>query len=401
MGTEETRPSSEASSTHRKKSEPDIYEEINLRVKQKLKEQREADEKLQNEREAKRQIEKSRHDEILASTQATIAKNKEVLESTRGTLERLQGVINGVKETEQKFKDFQNAFGEIMSRSLNKCFGIFGGDVEELKKKHGAPKESSIEEVASAIAAASSISIITGAGVSAESGVFTYKNNAETWEIDGNQLSLQEVMNIDILKGYPLEFWQNIQYNRIRFGSCSPNNVHYSLADLMFLFRSKGKKASLITQNIDGFDRSILGNDPDFYEIHGNTNLMRCMFECCDELFPCPDLNEYISTIPLCPLCGAISRPNVLLYGEGYTEKWYRAETASKAVKESDLLIVIGTQIKCGFPAERVSEFCNSDKTIIEINVEPVIQYGKVLVLPSTCGQVFPPIVEVARNMNR
>ena len=53
-------------------------------------------------------------------------------------------------------------------------------NVEELQKKHGMPKESSIEEVASIIASASSISIITGAGVSAESGVFTYKESTET-----------------------------------------------------------------------------------------------------------------------------------------------------------------------------------------------------------------------------
>ena len=210
---------------------------------------------------------------------------------------------------------------------------------------------------------------------------------------------MQEVMNIDVLGDNPLEFWQNIQYNRTRFASCSPNAVHYALADLMVFFKNKKKQISLITQNIDGFDRQILGNDPDFYEIHGNTHMMRCMFECCDEVFPCPDLDDMIFNIPLCPLCGAIARPNVLLYGENYTEKWFRADTAAACCKEAEVLIVIGTQLKCGFPLQRVNEFGKQGKVIIEINVEPVVLFGNVFVLPFTCGQVFPPIVEVVKNI--
>lgn len=382
-----------------KSTELSIHEIIQIRVQERLKEQREKEAEANREYEEKRSIEKARHDAILASSRATIEKNKEVLESTQGTLDRLQIVMDGIKETEKKFKDFQDSFGRIMSQSLEKCLGLVENP-EEMIEKFGRPKESSIEEIAELLSNAESIGIITGAGVSAESGLYTYKDSLETWEIDGNSMTMQEVMNISILQEYPLDFWQNIQYNRMRMATCSPNGVHYALADLIGIFRNKGKKACMVTQNIDGFDRQVMGNDEDLFEIHGNTHIMRCLFECCEELFPCPDFSDMLYSIPLCPRCEAIARPNVLLYGEGYSENWYRASTAGERIKESEVLIVIGTQLKCGFPNQRVIEFAQAGKVIIEINVEPVVVYGKVLVLANTCGEVLPSIVEAIRNMS-
>ena len=126
---------------------------------------------------------------------------------------------------------------------------------------------------------------------------------------------------------------------------------------------------------------------------------MRCLFDCSENTFPCPPLSDELYSIPLCPLCGAIARPNVLLYGEGYTENWYRATTAQQATKDSEVIIVIGTQMKCGFPHQQVTTAAKDKKIIIEINVEPVVKYGNVFVLPRTCGEVIPAIVEAVTNM--
>lgn len=382
---------------NKKEPEKSICDIIQEQVKERLRKQKIEDALRQAEIDAKRKVEKDRHDEIIASSRATIEKNKQVLESTRETIDRLHNVINGIKETEQKFKDFQDAFGRVMSAGLERCFGEFN-EFSDFNESFGVARETTIEEVAGIISSHQNIAIITGAGVSAESGVFTYKDNSETWEIEGKHLSLQEVMNISILESSPLEFWQNIQYNRIRFASCSPNQVHYALSDFIQFYNSIGRKASLITQNIDGLDRSILGDNPNLYEIHGNTHEMRCMFNCCEILFPCPPLDDMISTIPMCPECGGLARPNVLLYGEGYTEQWFRADTASEAVKNADVLIVIGTQTKCGFPAQRVREFIKSGKHIIEINVEPVIKFGNTFVLPRCCGEVVPHFIEAVKS---
>lgn len=181
-----------------------IDQYISLRVKEKMALEKIDDDIRKKEYNDKEAIKKKRHDDILASSRETIERNKKLLESTQNTLDKLKVTIDGCKETEQKFKDFQEAFGNIMSASLSKVFG--GEDTEEMVKAHGAPRVSTIEEVAEKISEMSRIVILTGAGVSAESGVFTYKDNEDTWDIDGKSMTYQEIANVDILQGYPLEF---------------------------------------------------------------------------------------------------------------------------------------------------------------------------------------------------
>ena len=253
----------------KKEGEQSIMDIINITVQQRLKEQRAQEAETKRVNDEKRSIERARYDEILASSRATITKNREVLESTQSTLERVQSVIEGVKDTEKRFQDFQDSFGKVLAQSLERALGLGGLEsIEESEAEHGRPRETSIEEVASILCSAESVSIITGAGISAESGVYTYKDSQETWDVGGRALTMQGVMNINILQEYPLEFWQNIQYNRVRMGACSPNAVHHALSDLLHYFRQKGKKACMVTQNIDGFDRQVMGNDKDLFEIH-------------------------------------------------------------------------------------------------------------------------------------
>lgn len=179
---------------------------------------------------------------------------------------------------------------------------------------------------------------------------------------------------------------------------CNPNSTHWAIAELFNFLRFKQKRVTLITQNIDGFDKSVIGADPDLCEIHGNTHYMRCMFECCSHIFDGPPIDEMVEMIPCCPACGALARPNVLLFGENYNEELYRSESALRAIEECDCMIVMGTQLHCALPAEAVRQSAKLGKLIIEINIEPVIKYGNVLVLPDRCGSVFPPIVDIVRD---
>lgn len=374
-----------------------IIEYINKKAQESLKQQRAYEAKRAAENEEERRIYRERHNAILLATRKTIEKNKEVLENTENTLGRMKATMNDIKQTEKKFQDFHDSFDRAMKAALSNCFdGI--EDPEEMKSAHGVPQRSSIQEVSEILLSCRNIAIITGAGVSAESGVFTYKGNEETYQIGGSPMKLQEIMNCDIFNRYPLEFWQNIQFNRSRFAACRANLVHDSLNTLINLYKGKGRKVSLITQNIDGFDKEKLRNSPDFYEIHGNTHEMRCKDLCCGTVVPCPDFKVELIAIPSCLKCGGIMRPNVLLYGESYSEEFYRAITAGNACKEADALVIIGTQIKCGFPLGQVNGFAKTGKPIIEINLEPVIQYGKVYVLGSKCGDVLPKIVESIRK---
>ena len=377
--------------------EQSITDYIQEKVKESLKAMREQEAKEQAENDAKRKAERARHDEILAASRETLAKNKIILESTQGTLDRLQSTIQGIKETEKKFQDFQDAFNKAMKDKLEQCLGT--DDYEEMKEKYGSPRPSSIEEVGQVLSQVSSVAFILGAGVSSESGVFMYKGNEETWDIEGNSMKLTEVMDLNILQSSPLEFWQAVQYNRMRVLSCCPNPVHFALTEFLGFWRSIGRSVKILTQNFDGFERWIVGQDPDLYEINGNLHEMRCLFECGNEIFPSVEVDDMLYSIPLCPQCSAIARPNFYLTGDSMNEVFYKSDSAAQGVEMAEALVVIGTQLNRDFVWGIVQEFAKTGKIIVEINIEPVIEYGNVLVLPARCIEVVPPIVEVVKSI--
>ena len=375
-----------------------INEYIKMRAAESLKQQREEEAIRQAKFDEQRLKDRAEYESIIESTRKCLARNREVLENTTSTLSRLHNTIEGIRDTEKKYEEYKEAFGAAMKRALEQAFGD-NENIEDLKAAHGLPVISNVKDVVKVLKDCRKIAIITGAGVSAESGVFTYKDNEEKYLIAGAKLKLQEIMNINIYDYHPLEFWQNIQFNRNRFKACSPNAVHEALFQLMQLFKRKGRKVSLITQNIDGFDKVKLANNPDFYEIHGNTNEMRCKALCTNTISPCPDPKIDLTEVPTCKSCASIMRPNVLLYGESYSEEFYRANSAIEACKEADALIIIGTQIKCGFPEARVKDFGKTGKPIIEINIDPVVEFGRVLVLNGKCGQIVPPLVQTLSKL--
>uniref|UniRef100_A0A7S3IAN1 Deacetylase sirtuin-type domain-containing protein n=1 Tax=Fabrea salina TaxID=342563 RepID=A0A7S3IAN1_9CILI len=374
-----------------------IVDEINRKVAERIKLRKLEEEKLNQEREEKRKAEKEKHELILKGCRETVSRNKKVLESTQSTIDKLNQTISGLKDTEKKFQDFQDAFQRVLTAGLNKYFGE-QEDIEEMKAKHGVPRIVSVEEAAMNILEKENLVFLLGAGVSAESGVFTYKDDDETWEIEGQSYKQQEVHTVDVMQSYPLEFWQNMHFNRMRISSTSPNQSHLSIAEFYHFLNSKGRQVSVITQNIDGFDREVLGPDARLYELHGNLHLQRCMFECSLEAIPGPPVSEFLEIIPCCPNCGGLMRPNVLLFGESYSEELYSSGTAAEAVKSADCIIVIGTQLKCTLPNNWVKESAKLGKLIVEINVEPVVNYGNVLAVPERVGSSFPTILEIVKE---
>jgi NAD-dependent deacetylase len=314
--------------------------------------------------------------------------------------------MDGIKNTERKFKEFQQAYDKLLTGCLTSALaGMSGGDVEPvetLQEKYGKPRGSDLEEAAFRLSECRSIVFIVGAGVSVESGVPTYKGNDEKWEIDGKcysgqMMTHEEMATSNIMMSYPLEFWQKQHYTLMNMARCRPNRTHYAIAELYNYWRHIGRTAAVITQNIDNYDREVLGPDAEVYEVHGNLTYMRCMTGCCDVLFPAPETDEPIDRIPMCPSCEGLARPHILLFDESYEEKWYKSTSAEQAAANADCILVLGTQLKTGLANRVVREACKRPNTlVIEVNVEPVIAYGQVLVFSSTCGDVVPSLVSMA-----
>lgn len=166
---------------------------------------------------------------------------------------------------------------------------------------------------------ASSIVAFTGAGMSAESGLATYRSpKSGLWEnVDPTAMA-----SIDAWARDPEPMWQWYLARREQAAQAEPNAGHRALAGI-----------PVITQNID--DLHERGGAEDVVHLHGSLFEFRCTM--CSRPYRGPLTNELIS----CPLCENLIRPGVVWFGEMLpSQEWNRAE---ELIRDCDLLIVVGT----------------------------------------------------------
>jgi NAD-dependent deacetylase len=196
---------------------------------------------------------------------------------------------------------------------------------------------------------------LTGAGISAESGIPTFRGQDGYWVVGSRNYMPQEMATHALFEEEPAEVWRWYLH---RFGvvrSAEPNAGHRALAELE---RSIGDRFTLVTQNIDGLHRRA-GSERVLH-IHGEAAWVRCSAECGAGLTPLPDLGGRDPQAPLTDAerraltcrCGAWLRPHVLWFDECYDEAYYRMESALRAVGEADLLLVVGTSGATNLPMQ-------------------------------------------------
>jgi NAD-dependent deacetylase len=221
-----------------------------------------------------------------------------------------------------------------------------------------------------------SVCFLTGAGVSAESGIRTFRGKDGYWTVGSDVYTPQEMATNRMFSRKPEECWK---WYLMRFLICreaEPNEGHKAITKAEEIL---GNRFSLVTQNIDGLHLRAGSSFYNCYQIHGSINHMRCAKGCCQDLFPLPEecniINETeefesVRDLLKCPKCGRMSRPHVLWFDEYYTEIHYRADSAVKTAYESDLLIVAGTTITTTLPSIIIEHFCDYGKPIINIDIE-------------------------------
>ncbi|MFH1515987.1 MAG: NAD-dependent deacylase, partial [bacterium] len=198
------------------------------------------------------------------------------------------------------------------------------------------------------------ITFLTGAGVSAESGIPTFRGVKGLWEkVDVQKLATPEGFEED-----PKLVWEWYNTRRQSMGECSPNNAHNTCVKL----EKSGYDVQVVTQNIDGLHN--LSGSENVLELHGNIWKVRCTRNCgvwIDRTVPFPDLP------PLCA-CGSYLRPHVVWFGEMLDEKILA--TAFMRISNTDLCIVAGTS-GIVYPAAGMAEMArNEGAYVIEINLE-------------------------------
>jgi len=178
------------------------------------------------------------------------------------------------------------------------------------------------------------ITAFTGAGISAESGIPTYRDKDGLW----NKYDPSKYADIRYFKKDPSYYWKFFRDIRsASFENARPNQAHLALS---VLEREK-KLKSIITQNIDGLHQEA--GSSQVLELHGSSRSFSCLS--CDKMY---DLNSALRLLkktlpPECDECGGILRPDVILFGEALPQDvLYQA---TEATRHCDLFLVIGSSL--------------------------------------------------------
>jgi NAD-dependent deacetylase len=212
-----------------------------------------------------------------------------------------------------------------------------------------------LSEAARKICVSEKILILTGAGISAESGVPTFRAGDNVWQgMPFQELSSAKMVNDNL----PL-VWEWFDYRRGVVARCSPNAAHVAIAEAEHSGRFV--EFTLVTQNVDGLHRDA--GSKDLIELHGHINTARCLS--CQELISVLEIPSE-ERPPTCPSCDDSMRPHVVLFGENLDED--DLNSAFEKAETCDVCVVIGTS-SVVYPASSIPQIAKrSGAFCIEVN---------------------------------
>jgi len=235
------------------------------------------------------------------------------------------------------------------------------------------------------LARAELVVAFTGAGISAESGVPTFRGVDGIWK----KMRPEELASMDGFLANPSLVWEWYQHRRTIVHAVQPNAGHQALVDMENIF----PQVTIVTQNIDNLHRRAGSNR--VIELHGNIErnyCLQCGARYGEELAVRPD------SAPTCSRCGGLVRPDVVWFGEMLPEDAW--EEAMHACEAADILISIGTS-SVVYPAASLPMAAKrSGSFLLEVNPEPTPLTPSVdEYLPGPAGTVLPLLVDRARHL--
>jgi NAD-dependent deacetylase len=252
------------------------------------------------------------------------------------------------------------------------------------------------------------IVVLTGAGISAESGIPTFRGPEGYWQVGSQNYMPEEMATLRMFRRMPEEVWAWYLYRRSLCRQAAPNAAHEALARLEARLEDR---FLLITQNVDGLHLRAGNSRERTYQIHGNIDYMRRETGHGEEILPMPDellnwergrpLDDRARDL-LCP-GGAWARPHVLWFDETYDEERYRFESSLMAAQRCALLIVIGTSGATNLPMQVGALVAQRGAPLVAVNPEPSpftqmaehLEQGHFLM--GTAGDLVPEVVAALR----
>jgi NAD-dependent deacetylase len=237
---------------------------------------------------------------------------------------------------------------------------------------------SEIEQVRQWIEEAESVAVLTGAGISAESGVPTFRGEGGLWR----HYRAEELATPEAFARDPQLVWEWYDWRRGIVAETQPNPGHEALAEL----ERKVKEFTLVTQNVDGLHDLAGSREP--LKLHGDIWELRCT-RCSHR-----EVNREVPLKEIPPRCGcgALLRPNIVWFGEslpmGVIEAaWRRSEQA-------ELFLVVGTSALVQPAASLPLAARSQGARLVEINLEPTpISDRCAISLQGPSGEILPQLL--------
>lgn len=210
-------------------------------------------------------------------------------------------------------------------------------------------------ELRKLLAGAHRIAVFTGAGISAESGVPTFRGEDGLWK----KFRPEELANIDAFLRNPDLVWQWYQHRREVISSVRPNPGHLAIAAMDERYAS----CVVVTQNIDNLHRRA--GSRTVHELHGNIERNYCL-SC--GYRPTPAEIEGLTAAPRCAKCGGLVRPDVVWFGELLPEEAWNASVL--AAEAAEVFFSVGTS-SVVYPAASLPQIARrAGAYLVEVNIE-------------------------------
>ncbi len=225
-----------------------------------------------------------------------------------------------------------------------------------------------IQLLAQLVLASNFTTIMTGAGMSTESGIPDFRSAQGMWKTKNPA----QVASIEALTECRSEFTEFYRARIERLMVCKPNIGHLILAK----WEQQGLIQTIITQNVDGFH--IQAGNKSVIELHGNINRLYCMD--CQEKYPA---SRYLTIKGYVCECGGFIRPEVVLFGEYLSAESVFA--AQQAIDNTELLIVLGSSLQVNPANQYIALARQHGAKVIIVNMEPTSKDDQAELLIKGC----------------
>lgn len=222
---------------------------------------------------------------------------------------------------------------------------------------------------------------IGGAGVSTESGIPDFRSASGLYANTQTVVPAETILSGSYFHAYPERFY-TFYRQHLLYPDAQPNDAHLALARL----EAAGRLDAVVTQNVDGL-HSAAGSK-NVFELHGSVHRNHCLD--CGKFYPLKDMLA-MDTLPRCPICGGIIKPDVTLFEEALPPGIY--EAAEQAVASADLLIIGGTSLAVYPAAYLVHAFHGREIVLINFDPTPADEMAT-LVIRSSIGQVLRTLAD-------